>query len=272
MVLGLQGDYGFVMLRHVRDREEAIGHGSPGPDRPFSAVGSIMDRMEGRGVAVEVRGLAHTYASPEGPLRVLAGLDFAVPAGGYCTLQGPSGAGKTTLLALVGGLERLQSGTVLVGDAELSSLSGDRLAQYRRTTVGFVFQHFGLLDTLSAQENVELACTLARVPPRERRRRGQELLDAVGLAERATHRPTQLSGGERQRVAMARALANRPRLLLADEPTGNLDEQAAVLVIELLEEIQRATGCTLMVVTHNQRLAARAPQQLRLDGGKAVPT
>src|SRR5947207_5333228 len=209
----------------------------------------MMDTVDERGVAICARGLRHAYPSPDGPLTVLEDVDLAVPAGGYCTLGGPSGSGKSTLLSLIGGLEPPQAGTLEVGGLNLSGLSGDGLAAFRRRTVGFVFQDFGLLDTLSARENVELAAALDRSPPGERRRRADQLLEAVGLSERARHRPAQLSGGERQRVAMARALVNRPRLLLADEPTGNLDEASALGVIELLEELHRRWGCTLLVVT-----------------------
>ena len=190
--------------------------------------------------------------------------------GGYASLQGPSGAGKSTLLSLLGGLERPQQGRAVVADIDLTRLSGDGLAGYRRSCVGFVFQHFGLLDTLTALENVELACTLAGERPRARRRRAAELLESVGLEARARHRPGQLAGGERQRVAIARALANRPRLLLADEPTGNLDEDSADGVISLMESVSRETGCTLVVVTHNRMVARRAPHQLRLTGGRVV--
>src|SRR5439155_24906467 len=172
-----------------------------------------------------------------------------VAPGGYAGLQGPSGTGKSTLLSLLGGLERPQQGRAVVADIDLTRLSGDGLAGYRRSCVVFVFQHFGLLDTLTALENVELACTLACERPRARRRRAAELLESVGLEAWARHRPGQLAGGERQRVAIARALANRPRLLLADEPTGNLDEDSADGVISLMESVRRETGCTLVVVT-----------------------
>src|SRR6266567_3720227 len=155
------------------------------------------------GVAIEVRGLRHAYLSPAGRLEILRSLDLDVPAGGYCTLRGPSGSGKSTLLALLGGLEHPQEGLVCVGGFDLAGLSGQALAAYRRSTVGFVFQDFGLLDTLSAGENVELAAALDRTPRAARRHRARGLLEAVGLAERTGHRPPQLSGGERQRVAMA---------------------------------------------------------------------
>jgi len=223
------------------------------------------------GVAIEVRGLRHAYLSPAGRLEILRSLDLDVPAGGYCTLRGPSGSGKSTLLALLGGLEHPQEGLVCVGGFDLAGLSGQALAAYRRSTVGFVFQDFGLLDTLSAGENVELAAALDRTPRAARRHRARGLLEAVGLAERTGHRPPQLSGGERQRVAMARALMNRPRLLMADEPTGNLDEGSALGVIELLEELQRRWGFMLLVVTHNRMLAERATQRMLLRGGRLVP-
>jgi putative ABC transport system ATP-binding protein len=201
-------------------------------------------------------------------LDVLSDIDLDVPGGGYLAVTGPSGAGKSTLLSLLGGLEPLQEGEAVVGDVDLAGLGGDELAAYRQTTVGFVFQHFGLLEALSAAENVELAGTLAGLRPAARHRRAAELLDAVGLGHRAGHRPLQLSGGERQRVAIARSLTNQPRLLLADEPTGNLDEASAATVIELLEQLRLERGCTLLVVTHNRAVAARAPQHVALDRGR----
>jgi len=222
------------------------------------------------GVVITLRGLRHTYRTSDGPLTVLGGLDLDVPDGGYAAIVGPSGAGKTTLLALLGGLEKPQQGRVEVGGTDLIGLSGDALAAYRRATVGFVFQHFGLLETLTAAQNVELAGTLSGASPAERRARATELLDAVGLADRAGHRPSRLSGGERQRVAIARALVNRPQLLLADEPTGNLDDDAATMVIGLLEDVRQEFGCTLVMVTHNRDLAARANQRVTLDRGLPV--
>jgi putative ABC transport system ATP-binding protein len=228
-----------------------------------------MEGVEG-GVAISVRGLTHRYRSPEGMLDVLCDIDLDVPVGGYVAVTGPSGAGKSTLLSVLGGLEPLQEGRATVGDIDLSGLSGDDLASYRQTTVGFVFQHFGLLEALTAAENVELARTLAGGRRTARRERAAELLDAVGLSDRASHQPLQLSGGERQRVAIARALTNRPRLLLADEPTGNLDEASAATVIELLEQLRAERGCTLLVVTHNRAVAARAPLCVALDRGRLV--
>jgi putative ABC transport system ATP-binding protein len=224
----------------------------------------------GDGVALLVRSLRHGYRTAGGRLRVLDGVDLDVAANGYAAITGPSGAGKTTLLAILGGLERAQGGRVEVGGNDIAGLAGDDLAAYRRSTVGFVFQHFGLMDTLSAAENVELAATLSGLPPRRRRARAAEVLDALGLGKRAGHRPAALSGGERQRVAIARALVNRPRLLLADEPTGNLDDEAAAMVIDLLEQVRREHGCTLVLVTHNRLLAARAERRFRIEDGLLV--
>ncbi|MEJ7584765.1 MAG: ABC transporter ATP-binding protein [Acidimicrobiales bacterium] len=216
------------------------------------------------GAAVRVDDLTHAFATRHGPLSVLEGATALIPAGGYATLVGPSGAGKSTLLSLIGGLEPAQHGTIEVGGSPLAGLSRDGLAAYRRRTVGFVFQHFGLLETLTATENVELACALAGTPRRERRERSDELLHAVDLGARGDHRPTELSGGERQRVAIARALANDPQLVLADEPTGNLDDDSTALVVDLLESLPIERGCTLVMVTHDRALAARAPIRLRI--------
>jgi len=221
-------------------------------------------------VAVSIRNLHHGYPTGSGRLTVLDDVSLDVPAGGYLAVTGSSGAGKTTLLSVLGGLEQAQEGRVDVGGQEISRLSGDALAAYRRATVGFVFQHFGLLDTLTAAENVELACTLAGLGPGARRKRAAELLASVGLTGRAGHRPAALSGGERQRVAIARALANRPRLLLADEPTGNLDEGATAMVVALLERARAEHGCTLVLVTHDGALASRARQRLVLHPAAAA--
>ncbi|HEX3460276.1 MAG TPA: ABC transporter ATP-binding protein [Acidimicrobiales bacterium] len=220
--------------------------------------------------SVVVRDLSHRYPSPGGELTVLDDVSFEVDAGGYVALTGPSGAGKTTLLSLLGGLDSVQSGLVEVEGTDLSDVSGSDLARFRCHTVGFVFQHFGLLQTLTAAENVELALALSGASPKVRRSVARDLLDAVGLGARLDHRPHQLSGGERQRVAIARALANQPRLVLADEPTGNLDEDSADNVITLLESLPGSRGVTLIVVTHNHALAARAATRLALDRGRLV--
>jgi len=220
------------------------------------------------GAAIKVAGVRHAYRTADGEVVALRSLDLDVAAGGYIALSGPSGAGKSTFLALLGGLEPVQAGSISVAGRDLTDLDGDELATYRRETVGFVFQHYGLVTMLTALENVELALALSRVGRGERRRRGLELLAAVGLADRRDHRPAALSGGERQRVAIARAIANDPRLLLADEPTGNLDEGVATRVLDLLEGMRETTGCTLVVVTHNAAVAARAAARYRLIEGR----
>jgi len=190
--------------------------------------------------------------------------------GGYAAVTGVSGAGKSTLLAILGGLEPVQGGSVLVAGEDVARLRGSDLARFRRERIGFVFQDFGLLTMLTARENVEVALALAGVPRRDRRDHADRLLAEVGLADRASHRPARLSGGELQRVAMARALANNPRVILADEPTGNLDEGSAGRVMDLLERLRQERGCTLVVVTHNPELAARADRRLRLSRGQLV--
>jgi len=195
-----------------------------------------------------------------------------IARGEYVALVGPSGSGKTTLLSVLGALERPQVGSVVVAGQDLSMLSGDGLALYRRTEVGFVFQHFGLLAALTALENVELALTLAGRGRGQRRRRATDVLERVGLQDRLEHRPAELSGGERQRVAIARAIANGPRLILADEPTGNLDERASVAIGDLLESLRHDGGCTLVLVTHNRLLASRADRRLWLHSGRLQAT
>ncbi|MDQ6774054.1 MAG: ABC transporter ATP-binding protein [Candidatus Dormibacteraeota bacterium] len=214
-----------------------------------------------------VEAVSHSY----GQTAVLAGVDLEVAASERVAIMGPSGAGKSTLLALIGGLDLIQAGSIRVGGRPLEGLRGRALAEHRRRTVGFVFQNSGLLDGLTAAENVELAMALAGVPRAERRRRAFELLDRVRLGRRATHRPGELSGGERQRVAIARSLANGPLLVLADEPTGNLDEDTADQVLDLLDEVHAGSGCTFVVVTHNPDVARRADRRVRLSRGRLAP-
>ena len=205
-----------------------------------------------------------------GSLAVLVGVSLDLGPGEHLAVTGPSGAGKSTLLSLVGGLDVVQTGSIQVGDRLVERLRGRELAAYRRSTVGFVFQHFGLLEALTARENVELAMSLAGLSRAVRRGRASELLDRVGLADRSAHVPAALSGGERQRVAIARAIANRRALLLADEPTGNLDEDTAGQVLDLMSEVREETGCTMIVVTHNPEVAHRADRRVRLSRGRLV--
>ena len=220
------------------------------------------------GPHVEVEGLSHRYVRRDGALTVLCDVNLVIESGSYASLVGPSGSGKSTLLALLGGLEPPQSGRVTVNGIDVGSLSGNELADYRRRSIGFVFQHFGLLEASTAQENVELALALSGSAPSRRRRRATALLEDVGLADRLAHRPFELSGGERQRVAIARAIANDPGLILADEPTGNLDLEAAETVAQLLESLRRERGCTVLVVTHNPAIAEHADVHFTLDRGR----
>jgi len=220
------------------------------------------------GAAIAIHGLSHRYPSAAGDLTVLDEVDLDVGPGSLVAVTGVSGAGKSTLLCLLGALDAPQSGSVVIDGHDLAHASRDELADFRRAVVGFVFQHFGLLDTLTAAENVALACTLAGSTARAGRRRAQELLDAVGLGQRLDHPPNRLSGGERQRVAIARALANDPRLVLADEPTGNLDHDSTHMVMDLLWSLPAEHGCTVVLVTHDRGLAARAEESFRLDRGR----
>ena len=217
---------------------------------------------------VVVEGLSHSYVRREGTIDVLRNVTFVLERASYVSLVGPSGSGKSTLLAVLGGIERPQSGCVTVAGTDLGSLSGDELSEYRRRSVGFVFQHFGLLESLTALENVALALTFNGVSSPVRQRRAAELLDDVGLAGRLSHRPHELSGGERQRVAIARAIANNPRVILADEPTGNLDVEAAHTVADLLASLRHQHGCTVLVVTHNPTMAAHADAHYALRDGR----
>ncbi len=220
------------------------------------------------GVAVSAHQLGYVYQRrDEGDVQVLEGLDLELEAGERVAITGRSGAGKSTLLALLGGLEQLQAGTLDVGGVDVAALNGDALAAFRGSTVGFVFQHFGLLGTLTAQENVELAMAVASHARTERADRARLLLEAVGLGARAGHLPSALSGGESQRVAIARALANSPRLILADEPTGNLDDESTSGVLDLLGSLADGRGCTLVVATHDEMVASRWDRRLRLEDG-----
>src|SRR5258706_1846938 len=188
-------------------------------------------------VLLRAHGLRKQYGRGEGLVRAVDDVDVEVGRGETVAVMGPSGCGKSTLLHLLGGLDRPDAGEIWLAERRLDTLSERALAQVRRHDVGFVFQAFHLMDELTAQENVEFPALLAGCPPRQARRRAQQLLDQVGLADRAGHLPTALSGGQRQRVAIARALANEPQVLLADEPTGNLDSAATLDVLRLLESL-----------------------------------
>jgi len=218
------------------------------------------------------RDLTKVYPSGGRPLTVLHQVSLEVEEGGFLAVVGPSGCGKTTLLGLLAGLDVPTSGHVILDGADLATLGEDERARLRSEKVGFVFQSFQLIATLTAQENVQVPLELG--PGGDRRDaadRAQELLQRVGLAGREHHYPAQLSGGEQQRVAIARAFANEPRILFADEPTGNLDEGTGAHIVELLLQLNRELGTTLVLVTHERPLAALARQTLYLRDGRAVP-
>lgn len=217
---------------------------------------------------LEAHGIVKSYPVGTTSLTVLRDLDLTVEPGEMIAIVGASGVGKSTLLHVLGGLDRVDRGRIVVDGANLTDLAGAEIVRFRNRHVGFVFQFHHLLPEFSALENAEMPLRIARVPPVEGRPRAEELLRRVGLGERLTHRPGMLSGGEQQRVAMARALVMHPSVLLADEPTGDLDEQTADALHELLREMHRAYGLTSVIATHNPRLAAACDRVLRLEGGR----
>ncbi|QYH34518.1 ABC transporter ATP-binding protein [Salinibacterium sp. M195] len=215
----------------------------------------------------ELANLTKTYDTKRGTVRALNNVTLSIPTGQMVAIQGPTGGGKSTLLQMLGALERPTSGTVTLGESELSGMPDARLADIRAHTIGFVFQGFNLIPTLTAQENVETALAPLGLSSVERRRRATEALDTVGLSERLSHHPAELSGGQQQRVAIARALVKEPTVLLADEPTGNLDEQTRDEIMDLLEGLWRNQGLTLIIVTHDSAVAKRAERRLQLKHG-----
>jgi ABC-type lipoprotein export system ATPase subunit len=215
---------------------------------------------------LRTRGLRKEYGREASLVRAVDGVDLDVPAGETLAVMGPSGCGKSTLLHLLGGLDRPSAGEIWLAGQRIDQMSERGMAALRRDAVGFVFQAFHLMDELTAVENIELPALLAGRSPRAARRRANELLEQVGLADRARHLPSQLSGGQRQRVAIARALANSPLIVLADEPTGNLDSEATLDVLQLLESLHRA-GQTVVIVTHDSRIAATADRLISMRDG-----
>ena len=220
---------------------------------------------------VEIIGLVKAYRTATGELEVLHELDFTVEQGEMVAVVGASGVGKSTLLHVLGGLDAFDAGTVRIGDASVDQMDDATRVRFRNRHVGFVFQFHHLLPEFTAFENVEMPLRIAGLPANERRTRAQALIDRVGLTDRAHHRPGALSGGEQQRVAVARALVGRPSLLLADEPTGNLDEATASDLHQLLREMHREHGLTSVIVTHNSVLAALCDRIERLEGRRLVP-
>ncbi|HYE94683.1 MAG TPA: ABC transporter ATP-binding protein [Rubricoccaceae bacterium] len=219
---------------------------------------------------LSARRLTKSFPSAGRPLTVLDDVSFDVEAGATCAIVGPSGSGKTTLLGLCAGLDRPTSGSVVLDGVDLDTLDEDGRAALRARAIGFVFQSFRLLPTLTALENVTVPLELRGEGGRKAADAARALLDRVGLGDRLGHYPTQLSGGEQQRVAIARAFIGRPRLLFADEPTGNLDDETSARVADLLFELNREAGTALVVVTHNAELALRCERIIRLRGGRMV--
>ncbi len=218
---------------------------------------------------LELRGVGRTYPTRGVAVRALGDVDLLVCAGEYIAITGPSGSGKSTLMNIVGCLDTPTSGTYRLCGQFVHDLDEPQLARTRNRTIGFVFQSFHLLARTTALRNVELPLSYARVPAKERTRRALAALERVGLAQRAHHRPAELSGGERQRVAIARALVSNPELILADEPTGNLDDATASNVLGLLDALHEA-GKTIVLVTHDRRVASRAARRIQLEAGRIV--
>jgi len=223
--------------------------------------------------AIEARVASRYYTMGEATVRAVDDVSFTIERGEFAALLGPSGSGKSTLLNLLAGLDRLSAGNIVVDGRDLSTMDSEALARYRRLTVGMIFQSFNLVPTMTLADNIELPLRFAETPRSERRGRVMELLANVGLAQRADHKPTELSGGEQQRGAIARALANRPSVLLADEPTGNLDSSNGQEVMRLLRDLNEKMGVTVLMVTHDPALATRyAHKSLHMADGKLVST
>lgn len=216
---------------------------------------------------ISIRDLGKTYHRGKHQVPVLMGVDLDIAAGDYVSLMGPSGSGKSTLLNLIAGIDKPTKGTLLVGGVDTASLPEAQLANWRAANVGFIFQFYNLMPVLTALENVELPLLLTRIPKWDRRERVEHALGMVGLGHRLDHYPNELSGGEQQRVAIARALIADPMLIVADEPTGDLDRHAADDVLTLLDCLNRDLGKTIVMVTHDPKCAARARRQIHLEKG-----
>ena len=219
---------------------------------------------------IRIRGLAKSYHRGEQDIAVLLDIDLDVRAGEFVALMGPSGSGKSTLLNLIAGIDKPSAGTIEIGGADIATLGEGELADWRAANVGFIFQFYNLIPVLSAFENVELPLLLTGLSPRQRRERVAQVLELVALSDRADHLPSELSGGQQQRVAMARALVSDPTLIVADEPTGDLDRATGEEVLSLLEQLVAELGKTIVMVTHDPKAAARAARLVHLEKGVLV--
>ena len=228
------------------------------------------DGSDGLFPLVEIRQLTKAYVRGKQVLEVLHGINLDIPEGDFVALMGPSGSGKTTLLNLIGGIDSPTSGVLTIDGQRIDDLSGNELAAWRANTVGFIFQSYNLMPVLSAQKNVELPLLLTDMDAGERRHRASIALKLVGIADRAGHKPTELSGGQQQRVAIARALVSDPRILICDEPTGDLDRKTADEVLTLLQQLNREFGKTIVMVTHDPKAAEYAKRTVHLDKGSLV--
>lgn len=220
---------------------------------------------------IEVRDLRKEFVMGDTRIAAVNGISLDIERGEFIAIVGPSGSGKTTLLNLIGALDKPTSGTVIIDGMDIGELKGDQLSDIRRAKIGFIFQLYNLIPVLTALENVELPCLPVKLPRGERRKRARAVLERVGLEARMGHKPSQLSGGEQQRVAIARALMNNPLIILADEPTGNVDSETAQSIMSLMRELNQERGVTFMIATHDLRVAEIADKQIQLkDGGMAL--
>ena len=248
-----------------------VGIKKPGKPELDESVNGKAPKFSEDNEALRVVSLVRHYHMGSNVIPAVDGVSMAAERGEFIALLGTSGSGKSTLLNLIAGLDKPQSGAIVVDGHDLATMTPEQLAQYRRHTVGMVFQSFNLVPTMTLYENVELPMRFAEVRRRERRAKATEALERVGLGDRMNHRPSELSGGEQQRAALARALVNQPKILLADEPTGNLDSKTGTEIMDLISELNRSLKMTVIMVTHERALADRyADRMIFLGDGKVL--
>ena len=219
---------------------------------------------------IEAKGIFKTYHETKVPVNALNGVDLKIEKGEFTAIVGPSGSGKTTLLNILGGLDLPTRGDILIENTNLKALGSRQLINFRLHNIGFVFQAYNLIPVLTAKENTEFIMELQKVPKKERAQKAMQLLEAVGIADKADHRPGQLSGGQQQRVAVARALASQPRFIIADEPTANLDSKSTNELLEIMAEMNRKYKSTFIFATHDQRVMDKARRIVTIDDGKII--